>query len=192
MSVILQVPPELKDDLLLIADKIEPYLLEVKEQAKKIPEKAHELAQKIEPAAEQLGEKIEQGAAKVQPLLTVQQLQCLALDNAMHKTFFAFFRKQVSCFLDSCKRYADSASSNMQLRDLFIIAALACANFVYVLYTLYLYATVSLVSTGHPFRRPWTPSTCKQPRPLTSLSPWLTKLTDNAKHTADKLCCPCR
>ena len=49
----------------MIADKIEPYLLEVKEQAKKIPEKAHELAQKIEPAAEQLGEKIEEGAHKV-------------------------------------------------------------------------------------------------------------------------------
>ena len=60
----LQVPPELKDDLILIADKIEPYLLEIKEQAKKLPEKAHELAQKIEPAAEQLGEKLEQGAQK--------------------------------------------------------------------------------------------------------------------------------
>lgn len=61
----LQVPPELRDDLLLIADKIEPYLLQVKEQADKIPEKAHELAGKIQPAAEQLGDKIEEGASKV-------------------------------------------------------------------------------------------------------------------------------
>lgn len=61
----LQVPPELRDDLLLIADKIEPYLLQVKEQADKIPEKAHELAGKIQPAAEQLGDKIEEGASQV-------------------------------------------------------------------------------------------------------------------------------
>ena len=76
--MLLQVPPELKEDLILIADKIEPYLLEVKEQAKKIPEKAHELAQKIEPAAEQLGEKIEQGAHKVHSntLETVHQVLC--------------------------------------------------------------------------------------------------------------------
>lgn len=60
-----QVPPELKEDLILIADKIEPYLLQVKEQADKIPEKAHELAGKIQPAAEKLGDQIEQGAAKV-------------------------------------------------------------------------------------------------------------------------------
>ena len=50
---------------MLIADKIEPYLLQVKELADKAPEKAHELAAKIEPAAEQLGDKIEQTAAKV-------------------------------------------------------------------------------------------------------------------------------
>lgn len=61
----LQVPPELKDDLILIADKIEPYLQQVKDQADKIPEKAHELAAKIQPAAERLGDKIEQGAHKV-------------------------------------------------------------------------------------------------------------------------------
>lgn len=61
----LQVPPELKEDLILIADKIEPYLLQVKEQADKIPEKAHELAGKVQPAAEQLGDKIEQTAEKV-------------------------------------------------------------------------------------------------------------------------------
>jgi len=60
-----QVPPELKEDLILIADKIEPYLLQVKEQADKIPEKAHELAGKIQPAAEKLGDQIEQGASKV-------------------------------------------------------------------------------------------------------------------------------
>ncbi len=60
-----QVPPELKEDLMLIADKIEPYLLQVKEQADKIPEKAHELAGKIQPAAEKLGDQIEQGASKV-------------------------------------------------------------------------------------------------------------------------------
>ncbi len=62
---VVQVPPELKEDLMLIADKIEPYLLEVKEQADKIPEKAHELAGKIQPAAEKLGDQIEQGASKV-------------------------------------------------------------------------------------------------------------------------------
>lgn len=50
---------------MLIADKIEPYLQQVKDQADKIPEKAHELAAKIQPAAEQLGDKIEQGAHKV-------------------------------------------------------------------------------------------------------------------------------
>lgn len=61
----MQVPPELKDDLIMIADKIEPYLQQVKDQADKIPEKAHELAAKIQPAAEQLGDKIEQGAHKV-------------------------------------------------------------------------------------------------------------------------------
>ena len=65
MMICLQVPPELKEDLMLIADKIEPYLLQVKELADKAPEKAHELAAKIEPAAEQLGEKIEQTAEKV-------------------------------------------------------------------------------------------------------------------------------
>lgn len=37
----------------------------MKDQADKIPEKAHELAAKIQPAAEQLGDKIEQGAHKV-------------------------------------------------------------------------------------------------------------------------------
>ncbi len=62
---VVQVPPELKEDLMLIADKIEPYLLQVKEQADKIPEKAHELAGKIQPAAEKLGDQIEQGASKV-------------------------------------------------------------------------------------------------------------------------------
>lgn len=61
----MQVPPELKEDLILIADKIEPYLLQVKEQADKIPEKAHELAAKIEPAAQKLGDKIEETADKV-------------------------------------------------------------------------------------------------------------------------------
>lgn len=61
----MQVPPELKDDLVMIADKIEPYLQQVKDQADKIPEKAHELAAKVQPAAEQLGDKIEQGAHKV-------------------------------------------------------------------------------------------------------------------------------
>ena len=65
MSFCLQVPAELKDDLILIADKIEPYLQQVKDQADKIPEKAQELAAKIQPAAEQLGDKIEQGASKV-------------------------------------------------------------------------------------------------------------------------------
>ena len=50
---------------MLIADMIEPYLLQVKEQADKIPEKAHELAGKIQPAAEKLGDQIEQGASKV-------------------------------------------------------------------------------------------------------------------------------
>lgn len=50
---------------MLIADKIEPYLQQVKEQADKIPEKAHELAGKIQPAAEKLGDQIEQGASKV-------------------------------------------------------------------------------------------------------------------------------
>ena len=106
MSSPLQVPPELKDDLILIADNIEPYLLEIKEQAKKIPEKAHELAQKIEPAAEQLGEKIEQGAAKVQPFATAQQLQCIAFDNATHKITFAFFRNHsVCCMCEFCMNY---------------------------------------------------------------------------------------
>ena len=62
---VVQVPPELKEDLMLIADKIEPYLLQVKEQADKIPEKAHELAGKIQPAAEKLGDQIELGASKV-------------------------------------------------------------------------------------------------------------------------------
>jgi gas vesicle protein len=62
---VVQVPPELKEDLMLIADKIEPYLQQVKEQADKIPEKAHELAGKIQPAAEKLGDQIEQGASKV-------------------------------------------------------------------------------------------------------------------------------
>ncbi len=68
-SLPVQVPPELKEDLMLIADKIEPYLQQVKEQADKIPEKAHELAGKIQPAAEQLGDKLEQGAAKVRAIL---------------------------------------------------------------------------------------------------------------------------
>lgn len=71
----MQVPPELKDDLVLIADKIEPYLQQVKDQADKIPEKAHELAAKVQPAAEQLGDKIEQGAHKV-GILTEPILAC--------------------------------------------------------------------------------------------------------------------
>ena len=37
----------------------------MKDQADKIPEKAHDLAAKIKPAAEQLGDKIEDGASKV-------------------------------------------------------------------------------------------------------------------------------
>ena len=72
----MQVPPELKEDLLLIADKIEPYLLQAKEQADKIPEKAHELAGKIQPAAEQLGDKIEETAEKVHPLDNIASCLC--------------------------------------------------------------------------------------------------------------------
>ena len=75
-----QVPSELKEDLILIADKIEPYLLQVKEQADKIPEKAHELAGKIQPAAEKLGDQIEQGASKV-----LSNARAVELQAAVHR-----------------------------------------------------------------------------------------------------------
>ena len=81
-----QVPPELKDDLILIADKIEPYLQQVKDQADKIPEKAHELAAKIQPAAERLGDKIEQGAHKVLfPIQLLFELKPVPLDFSLYR-----------------------------------------------------------------------------------------------------------
>lgn len=86
-----QVPPELKDDLILIADKIEPYLQQVKDQADKIPEKAHELAAKIQPAAERLGDKIEQGAHKVFFLFQlVFELKPAPLDLSLYRSFSYF------------------------------------------------------------------------------------------------------
>ena len=61
----LQVPKELHEDLLIIADKIEPYARMVVEKADQLEENAGDLAGKIEPAAEKLGAKMEQGAHEV-------------------------------------------------------------------------------------------------------------------------------
>ena len=60
-----QVPKELHEDLLIIADKIEPYARMVVEKADQLEENAADLASKIEPAAEKLGAKMEQGAHTV-------------------------------------------------------------------------------------------------------------------------------
>ena len=65
MSEPLQVPKELHEDLLIIADKIEPYARMVVEKADQLEENAADLASKIEPAAEKLGAKMEQGAHEV-------------------------------------------------------------------------------------------------------------------------------
>ena len=61
----LQVPKELHEDLLIIADKIEPYARMVVEKAEQLEENAADLAGQIEPAAEKLGAKMEQGAHEV-------------------------------------------------------------------------------------------------------------------------------
>ena len=61
----LQVPKELHEDLLIIADKIEPYARMVVEKAEQLEDNAADLAAKIEPAAEKLGAKMEQGAHEV-------------------------------------------------------------------------------------------------------------------------------
>ena len=61
----LQVPKELHEDLLIIADKIEPYARMVVEKAEQLEDNAADLASKIEPAAEKLGAKMEQGAHEV-------------------------------------------------------------------------------------------------------------------------------
>ena len=64
------MPKELHEDLLIIADKIEPYARMVVEKADQLEDNAADLASKIEPADEKLGGKMEQGAHEVRRVKT--------------------------------------------------------------------------------------------------------------------------